>query len=306
MDDRARVLIGIVSWNTAALLDACLAALPAALAGVTADVVVVDNASADGSADVAAAHPSVRVVRNDVNEGYARAMNRALAGSDAPYLVALNPDTEPHPGSLAALVARLDAEPSVGLVAPRLVNPDGSPQHSVYRFPSLAVAAALALPARLHRGRLGTRLALEGAPVRETAGPIDWAIGAVHAIRRDALGDEPPYRERWFMYVEDLDLCWRLRRRGWSVWLDPSSVVPHVGNAAGAQAWGAARTERWLDATYEWYASERGRAAARAWAGVQTAAAGAKAIGHGLARTGRAPYYAEWMRLHGRRIARLR
>jgi GT2 family glycosyltransferase len=296
------VRVGIVSWNTADLLDRCLAALPAALAGMPAEVVVVDNASSDASSSVAAAHDGVTVVVNDTNEGYARGMNRALAGTDAPYLVALNPDTEPPPGSLAALVARLDTEPRVGLVAPLLANADGSPQHSVYRFPSLRVAAALGLPDRLHRGRLGRRLALEGAPTRDTAGAIDWAIGAVHVIRRDALDGEPPYRERWFMYVEDLDLCWRLHRRGWSVWLDPSVTVPHVGNAAGEQAWGSRRTERWLDATYDWYASARGPSAARAWAAVQTLVAGSKAVAHRVGRTGRAGYYAGWTRLHGRRV----
>jgi GT2 family glycosyltransferase len=294
-----------VSWNTAPLLDACLSALPAALDGMAAEIVVVDNASSDGSPDVAAAHPGVVVVRNAGNEGYARAMNRALAGTDAPYLVALNPDTLPGPGSLAALVCALAAAPSVGVMVPRLVNADGSPQHSVYRFPSLAVAAALGLPAKLQGGRLGARLALEGAPPPTTKGPIDWAIGAVHAIRRSALGGTPPYSERWFMYVEDLDLCWRLRRRGWSVWFDPSIVIAHVGNAAGEQAWGAGRTQRWLDATYDWYATERGRGAARAWAAVQTAVAGSKAVWHRARRTGRAPYFAEWMRLHGRRIVHL-
>lgn len=300
-----RARIGIVSWNTAALLDRCLAALPAALDDVAAEVVVVDNASSDGSADVAAAHRGVTVVRNDSNEGYARAMNRALSATDAPYLIAVNPDTEPRPGSLALLVDRLDRQADAGLVVPRLVHPDGSPQHSVYRFPSLTVAAALALPAPLHRGRIGARLALEGAPPRRTAAPIDWAIGAVHAIRRSALDGAPPYSERWFMYVEDLDLCWRLHRSGWSVWLEPAAVVPHVGNASGEQAWGDARTERWLDATYDWYATAHGRTAARAWAAVQTAVAGSKALGHRLARTGRAPYFAGWTRLHRRRIVHL-
>lgn len=305
MADGTRARVGIVSWNTAGLLDACLTALPAALGDIDAEIVVVDNASADGSADVAAAHAGVTVIRNSTNDGYARAMNRALASTSAPYLVALNPDTVPPPGSLAALVERLDGSPHVGLVAPRLLNPDGSPQHSVYRFPSLAVAAALGLPERLHRGRIGTRMGLEGAPVRDTPGPIDWAIGAVHVVRAAALAGEAPYRERWFMYVEDLDLCWRLRRRGWAVWLDPDVAVPHVGNASGSQAWGEARTERWLDATYDWYASERGRAAAHAWAMTQAAVAGSKAVAHRAIRSGRARQYAGWTRLHGRRIVRL-
>ena len=90
-------------------------------------------------------------------------------------------------------------------------------------------------------------------------------IGAVHCIRRAALRDEPPYSEHWFMYVEDLDLCWRLRRRGWSTVYEPAVTVVHAGNAAGGeQAWGHDRTRRWLEATYgAWYRREMGPGAAR-------------------------------------------
>src|SRR4051812_48180456 len=116
------VRIGIVAWNTAALLDRCLRAIPAAVAPLEAEVVVVDNASDDETASVVRAYPGVVFVRNDENLGYARAMNQALADTDAPVLIALNPDTEPPPSSLARLVAVLHDDPHVALVAPRLVN----------------------------------------------------------------------------------------------------------------------------------------------------------------------------------------
>src|ERR1700737_2606847 len=116
--DCAAIRVGIVSWNTAALLDRCLGALPAALSGTAFDVVVVDNDSADDSAAVAASHPAVRLLQNPVNVGYGRAMNQALAGTAAPVLIALNPDPEPPPGSLARLAGRLLADPGVGLVGP--------------------------------------------------------------------------------------------------------------------------------------------------------------------------------------------
>ncbi|MGH9247378.1 MAG: glycosyltransferase [Acidimicrobiales bacterium] len=266
--------IGIVSWNTADLLDRCLTSLPAALGDLDASVVVVDNASTDDSADIAARHAAVTVLRNPINEGYARAMNRALTAGDhqaANVLVALNPDTEPPPGSLALLADRLLAAPDVGLVVPRLVYPEGRLQHSAYRFPSVKLAAVVCfVPRRFQRGRLGRRWWLEGFAPHDRPADVDWAIGAVHVLRRRALRGERPYSERWFMYVEDLDLCWRLARRGWRRRLEADIAIPHVGNASGAQAWGETRTARWTAASYDWYALARGRLAMRAWAAVNT------------------------------------
>lgn len=271
-------LVGIVSWNTAGLLDSCLASLPAATEGLACRVVVHDNASSDGSADVARAHPGVEVRQAATNEGYARAMNAALAPAAGPpgpdVLIALNPDTVCPPGSLRSLCDALLAEGDVGLVAPVLRYPNGAYQPSAYRFPSPLVSMAASFaPLRLQRGRLGRRLGLEAAPPPDTPVDIDWATGAVHVIRAAALGGRPPYDERWFMYTEDLDLCWRLAARGWRRRLVPDVSVTHVANAAGHQAWGPARTERWLAAAYDWYGLRHGRGAARRWAAANCAGA---------------------------------
>jgi GT2 family glycosyltransferase len=99
---------------------------------------------------------------------------------------------------------------------------------------------------------------------------IDWAIGAVHVMRAGAVKADRPYSERWFMYVEDLDLCWQLRRDGWRVRLEPEVQVTHVGNASGRQAWGDRRTQRWWVATYDWYRSRRGAFAAWRFAATNT------------------------------------
>ena len=263
----AQVRVGIVTWNTAELLDRCLTALPAALAGLDAEVVVVDNDSADGSAEVAARAPLVRLVRNPTNVGYARAMNQALAGTDAQVLIALNPDTEPPPGSLSLLVERLLSEPDLGLVAPRLVGAHGHLQHSVYRFPSPAVTAAVCLvPPRWQRSWIGRRFWLEGSAPHDRSTDVDWSIGAVHVIRAAALDGRLPYDERWFMYVEDIELCWWLAQHGWRRRLEADVTITHVGNASGAQAWGASRPARYYAATYDWYARDRGAGAARRWA----------------------------------------
>jgi GT2 family glycosyltransferase len=269
-----RVRIGIVSWNTAELLHGCLAALPAATAGVDADVVVVDNCSSDDSVAVARRHGAVTVIANAENVGYAKAMNQALNAPSpvAPdVLIALNPDTVAPAGSLTALAELLVANPDVGLVVPKLVNTDGTLQHSVYRFPSTLVSFVVcAVPTRFQQGWVGRRFWLEGAAPHNEGGDIDWAIGAVHAIRPDALKGRPPYNERWFMYVEDLDLCYQLSQDGWRVRFAPEVAIMHVGNAAGEKAWGEGRTARWWSATYDWYRFRRGVGAARRWAALNT------------------------------------
>lgn len=279
------VRVGVVSWNTAELLDRCLSTLPAALDGLDAEVVVVDNGSKDNSVALASGHGGVRIDALDRNTGYARAMNRALAGTSADVLVALNSDTEPPAGSIRRLVEHLLAHPDTALVAPRLTYPDGSTQHSVYRFPSVRLAAAVnLLPERALRGRLGQRLWIEGTADHLSSGVVDWAIGAVHVMRASAVGPVP-YSVRWFMYVEDLDLCWRLHRGGWQIELLSDVVVAHVGNASGAQQWGDERTAQWMAATYDWYASAHSPSAARAYASLNLV--GALAKGAALRAVGR-------------------
>ena len=251
------------------MLDPCLTSLAAAADGLDYRIVVYDNASSDGSAAIAAAFPRVQVIEGPENIGYSRAMNRALSDAEGRFevLMALNPDTACPPGSLRRLCDALLSEPDLGLVVPALQYPDGSHQPSVYRFPSVAVTAAASfLPLALQRGPLGRRFGLEAAGPAPAPADIDWAIGAVHVIRSAARPGGPVYNERWFMYAEDLDLCWTMRTGGWRRRIHPEVVVTHIGNASGSQAWGWRRTERWLSATYDWYGFRHGGPAARRWA----------------------------------------
>ena len=289
------VRVGIVSFNTAELLDRCLRALPAALDGLHAEVKVVDNASDDDSATIAEGFDDVEVQRNTANAGYAVAMNDALSGTNATVLIALNPDTEPPAGSLRALVQRLLAHDRTALVAPRLVHPDGTDQLSVHRFPSITLAAAANLvPARALRGALGRRLWLEGASGQRTSGPIDWAFGAVHVLRAAATGTRP-YDERSFMYTEDLDLCWRLQQDGWQVELAGDIAVPHIGNAAGSRHWGDQREAKVWAATYDWYVRAHGTTGARAYAALNATGSVTKGIANRVAGTVRRdPRMREW------------
>lgn len=275
--------VGIVSWNTAQHLEACLASLPAALDGVQAEIVVVDNASADDSVEVARRHP-VTVVVNEANLGYAVAMNQALADTTAPYLLALNPDTIPAPGTLRRLLERMVADPRAGVLVPRLTDEQGRPQDSAHRFPGPLVPIAAALSTRsVRRSRLGRWLLLDGSGPHR-GGQVDWAIGAVHLIRASALSGEKPYDERSFMYAEDLELCWRLTQRGAPTVLADDVTVAHVGNAAGEQAWGDTRSVRFWTATYDVIGRRRSRRAARL-AALGATVAGAASILRTVPRT---------------------
>ncbi len=266
------VRVGIVSWNTAALLDRALTSLHDALGDLAAEVVVVDNASNDSSVEVARSHRGVEVVTNDSNVGYARAMNQALAGTRARALIALNPDTEAPPGSLEKLVTTLGERPDAALVAPALVDSNGLAQRSVYPYPGLVQALETGFVPRAWRRDGGSR----SSPIRTLR--RRWAVGAVHCIRKAALGAELPYSTRWFMYVEDIELCWRLERSGWSNLLREDVTVVHHGNAAGMQRWGegADLELKSLANIYDWLFSYRSPFQARATALVNVLGVGAK------------------------------
>ncbi|MCW3013329.1 MAG: putative glycosyltransferase, partial [Solirubrobacterales bacterium] len=255
----------VVSWNTAALLDRCLDALRADHDSGLATVVVVDNGSTDGSPQlVAARHPWVTLVcpHQPANIGYGPAVNLAAAHRDAAarprWLVAANADVAVHPGALQALVDAGDADPGVGIVAPRLLLPDGSTQHHVHPFPSLGALAALHVPggARvLPAGRV-----MEGRWDPECPGDVDWAHGAFLLVRRgpfDAIGG---FAAGQWLYAEDVDLCWRLAGAGWRTRYTPTARVTHAVSAATTQAWtdDGAREQRKQAATYAWMRASYG------------------------------------------------
>ena len=216
----------VVNYNAGPALVACVGSVLAQ--DPPPQLVVVDNASTDGSLEaLRQAHSGVRVVSSGGNLGYARAANLGIAATDAPVVAVLNPDTVLGPGVARALTARF-ADAKLGAAGPRLHNPDGTVYPSARQIPSLVDAVGHGLlffvwPDNPFTGRYRETGADPARP-RE----VDWVSGAAIWLRRAALDDIGGWDERYFMYVEDVDLCWRLCRAGWGVAYEPAGTVEHL------------------------------------------------------------------------------
>lgn len=241
--------IVIVNWNTRDLLYRCLQTVFAS-EGLSFVVVVVDNASADGSAEmVRAQYPQARLIVCEDNLGYPRGNNLGLkllgyggAGNisaDAPrHALLLNPDTEVPPTALRDMVAFMDAHPQIGIAGPKLVLEDGSldkacrrgfptPMVSLYHFSGLARL----FPKSERFGRYNMTFADADEELE-----VDSVVGAYMQVRREAIAQAGLLDEAFFMYAEDLDWAFRIKAQGWKVWYYPRVIVRHVKRAASRQS----------------------------------------------------------------------
>ena len=224
--------VAVVSFNTRDLLRDLLASVRSES---PAETVVVDNGSADGSAEmVRAEFPEVRLIVDPANPGFGAAANRGVGATSSPYVLILNGDTRLTPGALAALGAYLDRNPFCAVAGPLLTRADGTPEASCFPF-------------------LGTfRLALEKSPLgrglawipavrdrylilhgpRNQARIVPWVMGAALAVRRSAFEGVGGFDPAFFLYAEEVDLCYRLQGVGWEVHFAPVATVAHVGGAS--------------------------------------------------------------------------
>ncbi len=222
------VSVVVVNYEAGSHLLRCLAALRAE---GPRELVVVDNGSSDGSmAPVRAGIPEAIVVEPGANLGYGSAANRGVRLTTAPYVFVANADLEVGPGTLATLAAVLDRDPGCAVVGPLLRTSDGDRYPSARRFPSLpdaaghAVLGIVAPNNRFTRAYQRSDLDAPGTAVRY----VDWVSGACFLARRAAFDDVDGFDEAYFMYSEDVDLCWRLHRRGWRVAYAPAAEVVHA------------------------------------------------------------------------------
>jgi len=222
----------VVNYESGPDLARCVADLRAA--GLR-ELVAVDNGSTDGSlAAAVSAVPGLEAVSPGGNLGYGAAVNRGVAATSSPLLLVCNPDLEVPAGAVDALVVALESDPGIALVGPLIRTPDGDRYPSARRFPSLVDAAGHALLGlfvpdnRFTRNYQRSELDGAAAGVR----PVDWVSGACFLVRRAAFESVGGFDESYFMYAEDVDLCWRLGRAGWLVAYAPEAEVTHLQGRA--------------------------------------------------------------------------
>jgi asparagine synthase (glutamine-hydrolysing) len=252
----------IVNWNTRDILRDCLASVVRHLAGIPHEILVVDNASSDGSpAMVAREFPQVRLVCNAENVGFARANNQAMRAARGACFLLLNSDTRLDDDSVAGLVRTLQAQPDVGLAHCRLVFADGALQHTTYRFPGIGLALLedFGLYKLLPRRRRGEIL-LGGYWDQDQERDVDWVAGAFMLLPRAVFERTGGFSEAYFMYGEDMEWCWRIRDAGWRIRYYPQASLTHLDHSSAAIRWGDRRVAICLERQVDIFELRHGRA----------------------------------------------
>lgn len=228
MDPKARVAAVLLTWNSAQHLERTLVALNNESARIPTKLIVIDNGSSDNSLQVVSQYaPDAKVVRNYRNLGVARARNQGIKLTDASYILLLDSDAEMVPGSLENMVRFLDAYEQVGIVGPKLVDPDGTVQYSCRRFPTIPGKLLWQFPLSVRRSIPWAADEEMHKLDRSVAQSVDYVIGACQLIRRSVVNVAGELDERMFYGPEDVDFCLRVWRAGWEVWYLPSAVVVH-------------------------------------------------------------------------------
>ncbi|HZN14707.1 MAG TPA: glycosyltransferase family 2 protein [Acidimicrobiales bacterium] len=221
-----RVGVVVVNYNAGDHLVECVRSVRRA--GVE-QVVVVDNASSDGSVQkLVTDDPKVTVVDAGTNLGYGGGVNRGLAHMTDDYVLVTNPDVVVDAGAVTALAEVLDADGDVGIVGPRIDEVDGARYPSARRFPRLGDAVGHAFLGLINTNNRFSRRYLMTDTTEVAGRDVDWVSGACFLARRSALAAIGGFDEAYFMYLEDVDLCWRASRAGWRVRYEPGAQVVHV------------------------------------------------------------------------------
>lgn len=221
----------IVSYNSGADLTECLSSV-AEQNGLSVKTTVVDNASADDSVEIAR-HCGAAVVANPVNRGFGPGVNQGVAQGSAPWVLILNPDARLQSNAVRTMIGAAESAEDIGCVGPRVIDADGVQYPSRRRFPSLWVAAGHATLGRVWPGNPATRH-YHHTITADQACTVDWVSGCCMLLPRHVWERLGGFDPAYFMYLEDVDLCWRLRRAGWRTVWEPAATVTHVGGRSSA------------------------------------------------------------------------
>jgi GT2 family glycosyltransferase len=222
--------VTICSWNTKGDLRNCLASLAAVRNEASFEVLVVDNNSEDGSADmVEQEFDWVRLFRMPVNLGFTKGHNFLLGRRKAPHAFLLNSDATVHLGALRTLLNFIENCPEAGIIGPKLLNPDGSLQFSCRRFPNPVAALFRNTPiGKLFPNNRFTRDYLMQDWGHDQVREVDWVSGAAFLVRKELMDKIGFLDYRFFMFCEDVDWCWRTWKAGYKVFYVPQAVVTHA------------------------------------------------------------------------------
>jgi GT2 family glycosyltransferase len=285
--------VSIVNTNGRDLLLACLESLQRGIDGdVSVEIVVLDNASEDGSADeVRRRFPTVRLIEQGFRAGFPANHNTVIRATSGRYVLVLNEDVASDDWGFARLIAVLDGNPGVGALGPKLVYPDGRQQASAWRFPSPLVSV-LGIPTA---GQVGIRQS-DGDEPRS----VDWVMGAAILLRRSALEEIGLFDESFFIYFEEVDLCLRLRRGGWEIRYFPSMTVVHHESQFSADIPERRINEMW-QGRHRYWRKHHTALGAR----IAALATGAQYLAAGTLGFFRGDAYRTSMRLHARNAWRV-
>lgn len=238
MLDSPLVSVIVVNWNTRALLGACLASVRATMTTLPYEIIVVDNASSDDSVTWLRQHePTVQLIANQENVGFARANNQALTTCRGEFALLLNSDAQLVSDCATRLVETMRQEPRAAAVAPMLLNPDGSYQSGPNDALSVLNQSLLAFGlARFFRSGY-----YPGHDQRAPRGAYAWVAGTCLLMRRTAWEEFGMLDKDFFMYTEEVDWCWRARRAGWQIWYEPHAQAIHLGGGSSRQVSGKMR-----------------------------------------------------------------
>ena len=217
----------VVNYNAGEHLAACVESLLNSRDDRLAEIIVIDNGSTDNSLTMIE-HLDARIVHASGNLGYARAANLGIAISTSPYVAVLNADIVVDPVAGRQMCTALDAETSRGAVGPRIRNQQGADYPSARQIPSLATSIGHFVVGMVRPSNRWTRKYRQADLDPDTGRTADWVSGATMLFRRSALDSIGGWDERYFMFLEDVDICVRLRADGWTVWYEPSATVMHV------------------------------------------------------------------------------